>query len=81
MSRAKRRDEWDRASQLMSLVYNRTLFSKTDSPIQPIDLFPSGLITQTDRDVLKESKRVHKARTTIKADITCLKVMLKNGGK
>ena len=65
----------------MALIYNRTRFSKDDSAIQPIDLFPAGLVSQTDRDALRESKRIHKSRTTIKADITCLKAILKNGGK
>lgn len=62
MSRAVRRDHWDRFGQLITVVYNRTIFGEKDKPISVLDAIPKDLITVADRLAEKRAKNAGKVK-------------------
>jgi hypothetical protein len=58
MANGRRRDEWDRFGQLMSLVWNRTAFGEKDKGLDPIDFWPPGLIEQSEAAEIKRPQKV-----------------------
>lgn len=64
MSRAKRKDEWQRAAALYSLIANRTNFSGEGKPLTDLDCMPQWLVTNQDRLAAERAKRAAKVTVT-----------------
>jgi hypothetical protein len=58
MAIARRRDEWDRFGQLMSLIWNRTAFGEKDKGLDPIDFWPPGLIERSELPATNRQQKV-----------------------
>jgi hypothetical protein len=46
MANGRRRDEWDRFGQLLSLIWDRTNFAENAKSRPPIEFWPPSLIEQ-----------------------------------
>jgi len=52
MVMGKKRDEWDRFGQLMSLIHERTSFASGEKRKLPDEFWPKELVTDRDRQQL-----------------------------
>jgi hypothetical protein len=65
MTRARRRDEWDRLSTLLKLVDERSGCGEGFEPREQLGWFPPGLITDEDRRAVDRARRRNQTKVSI----------------
>jgi len=79
MANGRQRDEWSRAAELMSLVYNRTAFGKDAKPTRPIDWIPQALISLPERRAIDDAERKAREAKVTKVPFSVIQELVLGG--